>query len=94
MRLQSDSNTPDLRFRVYCIIPQSFGHSARSDPYLLFVGVDAAELAPHAGFTADDVHSWNFWGEIVDFSPFYIISVRYAVAVAETFVDVCMVVIG
>jgi hypothetical protein len=56
------------------------------------MGMDVAQLAPHAGLPSDHFYPFNSGVETIEISPFNVISVWDAVSIAEALVDVCVVV--
>ncbi len=56
------------------------------------MGVDVAQLAPHAGLPSDHFYPLDSGVERIEISPFNVISVWDAVSITETLVDVCVVV--
>ena len=56
------------------------------------MGMDVAQLAPHAGLPSDHFYPFDSWIERIEISPFDVIPIWDAVSVAEALVDVCVVV--
>ena len=56
------------------------------------MGMDVAQLAPHAGLPSDHFYPLDSWIEPIEISPFDVIPIWDAVSVAEALVDVCVVV--
>lgn len=56
------------------------------------MGVDVAQLTPHAGLPADYLNSLHSGVELIKIPPFYVISISDSISVAKALVDVSVVV--
>ena len=56
--------------------------------------MDVAQLAPHAGLSSDHFDTLDSGVELVQISPFYVISIGYPVSIAEPLIDVGVIVGG